>query len=113
MDNSSEFDSLQLLVAWTTTEVDTRRRKAFARDARLATFPGEKPENEESWQCHTVATFAHALYVSRRKTKDLRRRKKKDEQFGSLVTFQFSTSVMLFCEFDSLVGYRLGAYESL
>ncbi len=43
-------------------------------------------------------------------------RVKKDEQFGSLANFQFSTSAMLFSEFDSLVGYRtgrLGAYESL
>ncbi len=31
---------------------------------------------------------------------------KKDEQFGSLNTFQFSTSAILFSEFDSLVGYR-------
>ncbi len=27
-----------------------------------------------------------------------------DEQFRSLATFQLSTSAMLFCEFDSLVG---------
>ncbi len=33
-------------------------------------------------------------------------KKKEDEQFGCLANFQFSTSSMLFCEFDSLVGYR-------
>ncbi len=33
-------------------------------------------------------------------------KKKEDEQFGSLANFQFSTSAMLFYEFDNLVGYR-------
>ncbi len=31
---------------------------------------------------------------------------KKEEQFGSLATFQFSTSAILFSKFDSLVDYR-------
>ncbi len=35
-----------------------------------------------------------------------RRKKKEDEQFGNLAGFQFSTSAILFCEFDGLVGYR-------
>ncbi len=36
---------------------------------------------------------------------------KKEDKFGSLATFQFSTSVMLFSEFDSLVGCRTTEYE--
>ncbi len=43
MENSGEFDLLQLLVAQTTTEVDFRQRKA---GDRLASFPGGKLENE-------------------------------------------------------------------
>ncbi len=31
---------------------------------------------------------------------------KMPEQFGSLAGFQFSTSAILFCEFDGLIGYR-------
>ncbi len=27
---------------------------------RLSSFPGRKPEDEVTWQCHVVATFAHA-----------------------------------------------------
>ncbi len=34
------------------------------------------------------------------------RKKEEDEQFGSSATFQFSTSAILFSEFDSVVGYR-------
>ncbi len=30
----------------------------------------------------------------------------KNNFFACLANFQFSTSAMLFCEFDSLVGYR-------
>ncbi len=37
--------------------------------------------------------------------------RKKDEQFGSLAGFQFSTSAMFFCEFDGLVGCRTTEYE--
>ncbi len=37
--------------------------------------------------------------------------KKRDEQFGSLANFQFSTSAMPFCVFDCLVGCRTTEYE--
>ncbi len=36
---------------------------------------------------------------------------KKDEQFDSLATFQFSTSAMLFSWFDTLVSCRTPEYE--
>ncbi len=32
--------------------------------------------------------------------------REEDEQFDCLANFQFSTLAMLFCEFDSLVGYK-------
>ncbi len=35
-----------------------------------------------------------------------RKQRTKDEQPGSLAGFQFSTSAILFSEFDSLVGCR-------
>ncbi len=35
-----------------------------------------------------------------------RTEEKKDQQFGSVATFQFGISPILFSEFDSLVGYR-------
>ncbi len=40
------------------------------------------------------------------KKKEKKKEKKVDEQFGCLAYFQFSTSAILFCGFDSLVGYR-------
>ncbi len=33
-------------------------------------------------------------------------RRSEDEQFGCLANFQFSTSAMVFSEFNSLVGYK-------
>ncbi len=37
--------------------------------------------------------------------------RKKDEQFGGLANIQFSTSAMLFSDFDTLVSCRTPEYE--
>ncbi len=51
-------------------------------------------------------TINEASAILHNQTVIYNKERKKDEQFGSLANFQFSTSAMLFCEFDSLVGYR-------
>ncbi len=55
-------------------------------------------------------TCFRRLWVGRTEKKK-ERKKEEDEQFGCLANFQFSTLAMVFCEFNSLVGYRTTGKE--
>ncbi len=58
-----------------------------------------------SIRAETIASTYGSAEIARLK------RKKKEEQFGSFVEFQFGTSAMVASDFEGLCGYRTLEYE--